>query len=153
MAPTPDWVKQLKPSGPQGHELLAAERAKSSVPVEKLQELLFTKEIIDRKQKVLDILKSEQVFDKSQNYFAGRTERFETALARAKRLRNLRLKHNWSLDEYRMANELISEPGPYGLHDSMFLVAFLCLFTNPSCTNSCRSPLLNKALQNSMMSF
>jgi acyl-CoA oxidase len=135
MAPTPDWVKQLKPSGPQGHELLAAERAKSNVPVEKLQELLFTKQTIDTKQKILGILKSEQVFDKSQNYFAGRTDRFETALARAKKLRNLRLKHNWSLDEYRIANELISEPGPYGLHDSMFLVAFFCLFTNPSCTN------------------
>ena len=153
MAPTPDWVKQLKPSGPQGHELLAAERAKSNVPVEKLQELLFTKEVIDRKQKVLDVLKSEKVFDKSQNYFAGRTERFETALARAKKLRNLRLKHKWTLEEYRMANELISEPGPYGLHDSMFLVIFLCLYTTLSCTNSCRLPLLNRAHPNSTMSF
>ena len=122
MSPTPDWVNKLRPSGPQGHELLAAERAKSNVAVEKLLDLLFTREVIDRKQKILSILKSEKVFNKSQNYFAGRTERFETALARAKRLRNLRLKHNWTLDEYRTANELIGEPGPYGLHDSMFLV-------------------------------
>lgn len=139
MAPTPAWVKKLEPSGPQGHELLAAERQKSNVPVEKLQELLFTKEVIDRKQKVLDVLKSEKVFDKSQNYFAGRTERFETALARAKRLRNLKLKHNWTLDEFRTASELISEPGPYGLHESMFLVSHLVPIDLPnSSSQHCR---------------
>lgn len=123
MAPTPEWVKQLQPSGPQGHELLAAERDSSNLPVEELSKLLFTTEVLERKKKVLNALKSENVFDKSQNYFAGRTERFQTALARAKKLRNLRVKHNWTLDEYRTASELISEPGPYGLHESMFLVS------------------------------
>ncbi|KAF2262270.1 acyl-coenzyme A oxidase 1 [Lojkania enalia] len=122
MAPTPDWVKQLSPAGPQGHELLAAERATSNIPVEKLSELLYTKEVLKRKQCILDVLKSEKVFDKSQNYFGGRIDRFETALARAKKLRNLRLKHRWNLDEYRTALEMISEPGPYGLHESMFLI-------------------------------
>lgn len=122
MSPTPDWVKQLKPSGPQGHELLAAERAKSNIPVEKLSELLFTQKDLEQRQRVLNILKSEKVFDKTQNHFAGRTERFETALARAKRLAILRKKHGWTLEEYRTATDLISEPGPYGLHDSMFLV-------------------------------
>ncbi|KAF2710628.1 acyl-CoA oxidase [Pleomassaria siparia CBS 279.74] len=140
MAPTPTWVKQLKPSGPQGSELLAAERAKSNVPVEKLQELLFTKQVIERKKKVLDVLKSEKIFDKSQNYFAGRTDRFETALARAKKLRNLRVEHNWSLDEYRVASELISEPGPYGLHDSMFLITL-----NEQGTQEQRDEFLSKA--------
>jgi acyl-CoA oxidase len=113
MAPTPDWVKQLKPSGPQGHELLAAERAQSSIPVDKLHELLLTKEVIERKKKILNILKSEQVFDKSQNYFSGRIERFERALAREKKLQLLKRKHNWSLEEYRAATELVGEPGPY----------------------------------------
>ncbi|KAH7125187.1 hypothetical protein B0J11DRAFT_614613 [Dendryphion nanum] len=122
MSPTPDWVKALKPSGPQGTELLAAERARSNIPVEKLSELLFTKEVLEQKQNILNILKSEKVFDKSQNYYAAREERFETALARAKKLANLRKKHGWTLDEYRTATDLISEPGPYGLHDSMFLV-------------------------------
>ncbi|KAJ4365112.1 hypothetical protein N0V83_008730 [Neocucurbitaria cava] len=122
MAPTPDWVKQLKPSGAQGHELLKAERASSNVPVQELQELIHTKDVIVRKQKVLDILKAEKVFDKSQNYFMGRTDRFERALAREKRLRILKRQHNWSLEEFRTATELIGEPGPYGLHDSMFKV-------------------------------
>ncbi|KAI4131998.1 MAG: hypothetical protein LQ347_002742 [Umbilicaria vellea] len=122
MAPTPSWVKALKPSGPQGSELLKQERDQSNVPVEKLANFLFTKEVLDRQTKILNILKAEKVFDKSQNYFAGRVERFETALARAKRLQQLQVKHQWTSDEYQMAAELISEPGPYGLHASMFLI-------------------------------
>jgi acyl-CoA oxidase len=71
---------------------------------------------------LLNNLKAEKVFDKSQNYFMGRTDRFERALAREKRLRILKKQHNWSLEEFRTASELIGEPGPYGLHDSMFKV-------------------------------
>lgn len=122
MAQAPSWVKALKPSGPQGSELLKQERDQSNVPVEKLANFLFTKDVLDRQTKILNILKSEKVFDKSQNYFAGRVERFQTALARAKRLQQLTVKHQWTRDEYQMATELISEPGPYGLHASMFLV-------------------------------
>ncbi|KAH7094470.1 acyl-coenzyme A oxidase 1 [Paraphoma chrysanthemicola] len=122
MSPTPAWVKQLKPSGAQGHELLVAERANSNVPVKELQELLHTQAVIDRTQKILAILKAEKVFDKSQNYFMGRTDRFERALAREKRLRILKKQHKWTLEEFRTATELIGEPGPYGLHDSMFKV-------------------------------
>ncbi|OCK80888.1 acyl-CoA oxidase [Lepidopterella palustris CBS 459.81] len=122
MAPTPSWVKALKPSGPQGHELLKQERAKSNIAVEKLSEFLFTKKVIERKRRVLEILESEETFDKSQNYFAGRIDRFEIALARAKKLRQLKVKHGWTLKEFRAAGELISEPGPYGLHESMFLI-------------------------------
>lgn len=126
MPQTPDWVKQLKPSGPQGSDLLAAERASSNIPVEQLSELLFTKELLERKQKVLDVLKSEKIFDKSMNVFTGRTEHYEVGLARAKALRNLRVKHNWTLEEYRIANEFVSEPLPYSLHDGMFLVCSQC---------------------------
>jgi acyl-CoA oxidase len=122
MSPTPDWVKQLKPSGAQGHELLAAERASSNIPVQKLEELLHTKDVIQRRDAILAILKAEKVFDKSQNYFMGRTDRFERALAREKRLRILKRQHNWNDEEFRAATELIGEPGPYGLHDSMFKV-------------------------------
>jgi len=122
VTPTPQWVKELKPSGPQGHELLTKERAQSNIQVEQLSNFLFTKQGLERKRAVLKVLKSEKVFDKSQNYFAGRVDRFETALARAKKLRQLSVKHNWSQDDKMAANDLISEPGPYGLHESMFLV-------------------------------
>ncbi|KAK4965637.1 hypothetical protein LTR66_012111 [Elasticomyces elasticus] len=122
MAPTPQWVKQLTPSGPQGSELLEQERAKSKIPVEQLSKFLFTQAGLDRKRRILQVLQSEKVFDKSQNYFAGRVDRFETALARAKKLRQLQVKLKWSEEDKQCANELVSEPGPYGLHESMFLI-------------------------------
>lgn len=93
--------------------------------MEKLAEFLFTKEVLARQDRVLEVLKKEKVFDKSQNYFSGREERFERALARAKRMRQLAVEHRWSQEDYLMASELISEPGPYGLHASMFLVGDL----------------------------
>ena len=123
MSPTPQWVKDLKPSPLQGTDLVQTEREKSKVSVDKLSNFLFTKEVLERQERILKILQAEKVFDKSLNYFDGRVDRFKTALARAKRLRQLQVKHNWNRDEYMVANELISEPGPYGLHASMYLVS------------------------------
>jgi acyl-CoA oxidase len=122
MPSNPEWVKALKPSGPQGSDLLQQERNKSTLDVGKLAEFLFTKERLERQDRILNILQAEQVFDKSQNYFSGRTSRITRSLARAKRLRQLSVKHGWTQEEYIMANDLISEPTPYGLHASMFLV-------------------------------
>jgi acyl-CoA oxidase len=122
MSPTPSWVKELKPSGPQGHELLKQEREKSDIPVAQLSEFLYGKDQLERTDRVLRVLKNEPVFDKSQNYFAGRVDRFETALARAKRLQQIRTEKAWTTEEFYTANDLISEPGPYGLHEGMFLV-------------------------------
>ena len=122
MSSIPQWVRALKPAGPQGSELLAQERNASNVDVDQLATFLFTKEQRERKRRILKILQSEKVFDKSQNYFAGRVDRFETALARAKKLRQLQVKHNWAQEDQIIANSLISEPGPYGLHESMFLI-------------------------------
>lgn len=119
----PQWVKDLKPSSPQGSELIKAEREKSNISVEKLSNFLFTKEVLERQSRILGILQAEPVFDKSQNYFDGRVDKFKTALARAKKMRQLQVKHNWNRDEYMMASDLISEPGPYGLHATMFLVS------------------------------
>jgi acyl-CoA oxidase len=121
MAP-PQWVKDLKPSPPQGVDIIQAEREKSKLSVDKLSNFLFTKAVIERQERILKILQAEKVFDKSQNYFDGRIDKFKTALARAKRLRQLQVKHNWDRDEYMCANELVSEPGPYGLHATMYLV-------------------------------
>lgn len=123
MAPhTPEWVKALTPSAPSGSDLLQAERDKSKISVEKLSNFLFTKEVLERQDRVLKILQSEKIFDKSQNYFDGRVDKFKTALARAKRLRQLQVKHNWSHDEYMTAYDLVSETGPYVLHIAMYLV-------------------------------
>ena len=122
MPSNPDWVKALKPSGPQGSDLLQQERDKSDLNVDQLSEFMFTKEVLQRQKKLLGILQNDEVFDKSQNYFRGRSSRIEAALARGKRLRQLSVEKNWSKEEYQMANELVSEPTPYGLHATMFLV-------------------------------
>ena len=121
---TASWVKKLQPADPQGSDLLQRERAQSKLPVDKLSEFLFTRDALARQEKILGILTAEKVFDKTRNYFDGREERFKTALARQKRLQQLSVKHGWSRDDYLVASELISEPGPYGLHASMFLVRF-----------------------------
>lgn len=121
MAPQPDWVAKLTPSGPQGSELLAMERAKSHINVEKLTNFMFGKEALDRQAKVLKALENDKVFDKSNNYFMGRVEKFPVALARAKRMRQLQVQNNWTEADFHVADTLVSEPNPYGLHASMFL--------------------------------
>ncbi|KAI6784847.1 acyl-CoA oxidase [Emericellopsis cladophorae] len=121
MSPNPEWVKKLVVASPQGSELLATERASSNLDTDQLAEYLFGKNELETRERVLKILTAEPVFDKSQNYFQGREARIEASLAKAKRLRQLQLEHNWSQDEYMIANDLLSEPTPYGLHASMFL--------------------------------
>lgn len=121
MPSNPAWVKALKPSGPQGSELLEQERARSTLNIDELADFMFTREHLNRRDAILEILQKEPVFDKSQNYFQGRNTRLETSLARAKKLRQLTVQHNWTDVERHIAAELISEPTVYALHDGMFL--------------------------------
>ena len=121
MRPNPAWVKNLVPSGPQGSELLTQERSRSKIPVETLSEFLFTKEHLEKKRHILGLLQQDPVFDKSRDYYAGRVERFERALARAKKLRQLKREHNWTQDDLFLAGGLISDSGAYVLHDLMFM--------------------------------
>lgn len=126
MAPAlPDWVAKLTPAGPQGSELLAMERAKSQINVDGLSDFMFGREVLERQAQILKILQAEKVFDKKDNYFLGRVEKIPVALARAKRLRQLQVEHNWSVEELRTADSLTSEPHPYGLHATMFLVSYV----------------------------
>lgn len=120
--PPPAWVQALKPAGPQGSELLTQERAQSNVAVGRLAELLHTKEALERQQRLLGLLQSEKVFDKSQNHSLGRVDRIQRSLAKGKRLQQLAEQHKWTTEEVLTANELVGEPTPYGLHSTMFLV-------------------------------
>ena len=122
MPTNPAWVKALSESGRPGKKCLELEREKSNVDVDKLATHLFTNEVLERNARLLEILQADPVFDKTQNYFRGRSSRIEASLARGKRLRQLSVKHKWTKEEYNAANELIAEPTPYGLHASMFLI-------------------------------
>lgn len=121
MPPRPDWVQQLKPASPQGTDILAEERAKSNVNVDQLADFLFTKKTLKQRQDVLQILTSDPVFDKSKNYFLGREDRIVQSLARGKRLEQLSRKHKWSEAEFDVANQLVSEITPLGMHYKMFM--------------------------------
>ncbi len=123
MATPPDWVRALKPASPSGQSLLTAERSHSNLSVSTLSSFLFTQEKIDKSNKILKELESEPIFDKSRNYFDGRVDKFKTALARAKMVRRLQKKNGWDYEGLNMASDLISEPGPYGLHSSMGIVS------------------------------
>lgn len=123
MAPVPAWVDKLIPTKPSGGPLLEKERAGSNINNAQLTKFIHGEEFLETRASILKILESEKVFDKSQNYFLGRTERFKYALARAKRLRQLAVEHEWSLEDHNIAVDLISEPMPYGLHGTMFLVS------------------------------
>ncbi|CAO2656682.1 Nn.00g054850.m01.CDS01 [Neocucurbitaria sp. VM-36] len=120
MPTNPDWVKSLRPSGPQGSDVLAAERASSTVNIDELASFMFTDKVLRENAQILSILEAEPVFNKSDNYFLGRVERMKAALARGKKLQQLTVKHGWSDDQYQVAYDLIGEPTPYGLHVGMF---------------------------------
>ncbi|KAF7533262.1 hypothetical protein G7054_g7243 [Neopestalotiopsis clavispora] len=122
MPPNPDWVKKLTPAEPQGASLLAAERASSNINVDQLADYMFTKQTLAMRERILNILSNDAVFDKSQNYFQGREDRIKASLAKGKRLQQLSVQHKWTQEEYQCANDLLSEPTPYGLHATMFLV-------------------------------
>ncbi|CRG87873.1 acyl-CoA oxidase [Talaromyces islandicus] len=121
-SPPPAWVQALKPSGPQGSELLAKEREQSNVAVNALAELLHTKKTLERQKELVQVLQSEKVFDKSQSQSLGRVDRLQSALRKGKRLQQLSVERKWSLEEYHAAAGLLGEPTPYALHASMFLV-------------------------------
>lgn len=116
MSLAPDWVKQLKPAEPHGTDLLTLERGRSSIQADKMALFLFGEEKLRRKNDVENILKNDPVFDKKKNYFDGRVDKFKTALARAKRMRQLAVKYGWDDMDMEIARKLISEPDPYGLH-------------------------------------
>lgn len=121
---TPSWVSALRPSAPQGSELLAHERNKSKIDVDGLAIFLYTKKKLESQERLLNILHHDKAFEKSGNYFDSRIERYKKSVARAKRLRQLQLEHNWSNEDLTVAIELIGEPTSYALHWSMFIVCW-----------------------------
>ncbi|KAJ5768719.1 hypothetical protein N7520_003278 [Penicillium odoratum] len=138
--PPPAWVQALKPSSPQGSDILRDERAQSGLTVDALAEFLHSKEKLEAQDRIVSILASENIFDKSQSQSMGRPERIQRALLKGKRLLQLRKQLKWSEKEYLMAIEMIGEPTPYGLHDTMFLKTL-----REQCTPEQRTLFLDKA--------
>ncbi|KAG0001737.1 hypothetical protein BGZ80_010171 [Entomortierella chlamydospora] len=111
----------LPPSEPQGCDLLAQERAKTTFSVNDLSVYLYGEEHLDRQQKFLELIENEPAFDKSDRYFLGRTERFAAALKKDHALVKLSQEQKWTPEEFTQADLLIDTPGPFGLHRGMFM--------------------------------
>ncbi|KAG0362360.1 hypothetical protein BC939DRAFT_232197 [Gamsiella multidivaricata] len=111
----------LPPSEPQGSDLLAQERAKTSFSVHELSTFLYGEIYLENQERLMAIIENEPAFDKSNRYFRGRTERFAAALRKDHAIVKLAQKHKWTPDVFIQAEQLIDEPGPFGLHRGMFM--------------------------------
>lgn len=118
----PDFTDSLLPAEPSGASVLASERARSNLPIDELSTHLLSHDgFLARQAKVLPILRSEPLLNKSTQQNLSRPDRFELALARAKLVRRLADKHGWTPAEYEMAEYLVDEVSPYMLHMGMFV--------------------------------
>ncbi|BFZ55957.1 hypothetical protein PYCC9005_002998 [Savitreella phatthalungensis] len=108
-----------KPSGP---EALQTERSKATFSPDELAKYIHGQTWLDRQARILSVLEKEPIFNKSVNYYQGRSDRLKRALERGKRATQLAKELKWDFDDIAMADALIDEPGPYGLHKSMYLI-------------------------------
>jgi acyl-CoA oxidase len=116
-----DFSDELRPADPQGPDILAHERSGSSIDHSKLaNHLLGRGDFLSRQSRILSIIQPLVVFSKRNQLNLSRPDRYHLALARAKELRRLSLQHGWTTDDFRMAQYLVGEVGPYTLHTVMF---------------------------------
>ncbi|KAL4945271.1 hypothetical protein BDV06DRAFT_231432 [Aspergillus oleicola] len=118
----PEFTDNLRPGEPSGPSLLAHERAQSPIAVDILaHHLLSHDNFLVRQSRVLQIVASHPLLQKSQQANLSRPQRFKLALARAKILRRLADEHAWAPSEHEMAEYLVDDVSPYMLHMGMFI--------------------------------
>lgn len=81
----PTKFPNLKPRGPGGEALLAAERAKTNFDVKALSKFMYTEEWLNKMNKVLEVIENEPAFDKADRYYLGRPEKITTGLDKDRR--------------------------------------------------------------------
>src|SRR5690554_3370411 len=96
----------LPPSEPQGSDLLAQERAKTTFSVHELSTFLYGEAYLERQERLLALIEDEPAFDKSDRYFLGRTERFAHALRKDHAIVKMAQKHQWTQEEFSHAESL-----------------------------------------------
>lgn len=117
----PDFTDSLAPAEPQGPSILAQERAGSDVNVNRLANLLLSRnDFLQRQKRILSILEPIPIFCKKNQLNMARPDRYHLGLARAKMLRRLSVKHGWDTDDYLMADYLADEMNAYALQKTMF---------------------------------
>ncbi|PFH50109.1 hypothetical protein AMATHDRAFT_61772 [Amanita thiersii Skay4041] len=76
------------------------------------------------KNKVVNILKNDPVFDKSRRPFSTRTELYHRALRMTKRIFELQDLYNWTREEVSLAQASLDDQLPIGLHNIAFEPVF-----------------------------
>jgi len=71
---------------PSGSQILARERSKATFDSDELARYIHGDEYLDRQDRLLKILESEPLFNKSDVYYQGRDEKFRASMAKAKRM-------------------------------------------------------------------
>jgi acyl-CoA oxidase len=116
-----DFTDKLRPADPSGPSILQQERAGSDVDIGQLaKHLLSRNDFLERQQRILAIIKDIPYFQKKNQLNMARPDRYHLGLARAKTLKRLSIKHNWNDEDYKMADYLMDEMGPYALQFTMF---------------------------------
>ena len=116
-----DFTDSLRPADPQGPTILQEERAGSNVNVDQLaNHLLARDDFLERQKRILAILEQSPYFCKKNQLNLARPDRYHLGLARAKTLKRLSMKHGWNTEDYKMADYLMDEMGPYALQFTMF---------------------------------
>ena len=116
-----DFTDKLQPAEPSGPSILTHERAASNVNVDQLaKHLLSRSDFLERQKKILSILEPIPYFCKKNQLNLARPDRYHLGLARAKTLKRLSVKHGWDDEDYKMADYLMDEMGPYALQFTMF---------------------------------
>ena len=119
-----DFSDQLKPAEPSGPSILVNERKKSNVNADQLAKHLFSRsDFLERQKRILAIIEPLPYFQKRNQLNLARPDRYHLGLARAKTLKRLSMKHGWDAEDYKMADYLMDEMGPYALQFTMFAVS------------------------------
>ncbi|KAI7883592.1 acyl-CoA oxidase [Lichtheimia hyalospora FSU 10163] len=120
MSPT-QFPRHLKPIEPQGSYLLEQERKRASFDPKDVTLTLYGQDYLEKRERILHIIQNDPILgDKSHRYYTGRDVRFKKALAAANRLVELTRIHQWTPEEFAIADFLFDESGPFRLHRSMF---------------------------------
>ncbi|KAF9913825.1 hypothetical protein BX616_009510 [Lobosporangium transversale] len=101
---------------------IAAERKKCTFDPALLTPLFYGgEEKMRRLKKIEAMVDNDPVFDRSDRYFLGRTERFKRALPMVKRYVELRNEHGLTPEESAYFKVYVDDYIPVHLHESMFL--------------------------------
>ncbi|KAI9597306.1 peroxisomal acyl-coenzyme A oxidase 1-like protein [Syncephalis fuscata] len=101
---------------------LANERRQCSFPINELTHVFHNGEATwKRKQWVMSLVEQDPVFDRSDRYFMGRSERFDKGLRRMRRMMELRNEHNLTSTDVNTLRLASDEYVPIYLHTDMFI--------------------------------